>query len=90
MESIRKQLVNLFPDDAGAVVQDVVKGFVFPVEVAHEMLGSFGKVDNGLKIDDLGNRRFLGRKLPRQDFQISSVFFIGHGHDTSACLSFQK
>ncbi len=45
---------DLLLDDSRAVVEDVYERLVFPMEVAHEMLGAHRKVEDRLKVDDLG------------------------------------
>jgi len=41
-ERVAKDLVDMFAHDARAVVEDVHKGFVLAMHVAHKMLGAFG------------------------------------------------
>ena len=41
-ERVAKDLVDMFAHDARAVVEDVHKGFVLAVHVAHKMLGALG------------------------------------------------
>ena len=76
--------IDLFPDDAGGRVQDVDEGFIFAVQVAHEVLGALGQLEQCLCADDLAGRRRLGRVVPRQQRQIfqmiSDLFVFGtHG-----------
>ena len=53
--------IHLFPDDTGGGVQDVHKGLVFAVQVAHEMLRTFGQLEQRLCADDLaGSCRLRG------------------------------
>ena len=47
-------VVHFLPDDAGAVVQDVKEGVVFPVQVAHEMLHTFGEDEAAFQLNDSG------------------------------------
>ena len=75
-ERVAKDLVDMFAHDTRAVVEDVHKGFVLAVHVAHKMLGAFGQVENGREIDDLGKRGLLGRKLSRQQAQILKVLRV--------------
>ena len=75
-ERVAKDLVDMFAHDTRAVVEDVHKGFVLAVHVAHKMLGAFGQVENGREIDDLGKRGLLGGKLSRQQTQILKVLRI--------------
>ena len=65
---IPQDQVDLFPDHAGSVVQNVEKGFVFAVQIAHEMLGALGQPEQGFNADDLagGGRdggKFFGKQL---------------------------
>ena len=60
------------------------EGFVFAVQVAHEVLGALGQLEQRLCADDLAGRRRLGRVVPRQQRQIfqmiSDLFVFGtHG-----------
>ena len=75
-ERVAKDLVDMFAHDARAVVEDVHKGFVLAVHVAHKMLGAFGQVENGREIDNLGKRGLLGGKLSRQQTQILKVLRV--------------
>ena len=75
-ERVAKDFVDMFAHDARAVVEDVHKGFVLAMHVAHKMLGAFGQVENGREIDDLGKRGLLGGKLSRQQTQILKVLRI--------------
>ena len=75
-ERVAKDLVDMFAHDTRAVVEDVHKGFVLAVHVAHKMLGAFGQVENGREIDNLGKRGLLGGKLFRQQTQILKVLRV--------------
>ena len=75
-QRLGKQHVHLFPDDAGGIVEDVLEGLIFPVQVAHKMLGAFGQVEDGREIDDLGKRGLFGGELSRQQAQILEVLRI--------------
>ena len=75
-ERVAKDLVDMLAHDARAVVEDVHKGFVLAVHIAHKMLGALGQVENGREIDDLGERGLLGRKLSRQQTQILKVLRV--------------
>ena len=75
-ERVAKDLVDMFAHDTRAVVEDVHKGFVLAVHVAHKMLGAFGQVENGREIDNLGKRGLLGGKLSRQQTQILKVLRV--------------
>ena len=50
---IAEHLVNFLSDRPGSVLKDMGKSLVFPVNICQEMLGPLGKVQYGLKIDDL-------------------------------------
>ena len=72
--------IHLFPDDAGAVVENMAKSLFFPVEVAHEMLGALGEVEDGVEIDQLGTHSLDGGILPGQQLQVPPVLrFKGIG-----------
>ena len=58
--------IHLFPDDPGAVVEDMAEGLVLPMQIAHEMLGALGQVEDGAEIDDFGAHRLNIRILRRQ------------------------
>ena len=49
------------------------KGFVFAVQVAHEMFGAFGQLEQSLCADDLAGRRSLRGVIPREQGQIFEV-----------------
>ena len=74
----------LFQNDAGAVVEDVADGGVFPVQVADEMLRPLGQRQNGAEVYQLRAGGgligvFLGQKLqilPVKLFHISPSVFI--------------
>ena len=46
-ERVAKNLVDMLAHDARAVVEDVHKGLVLAMHVAHKMLGAFGQVEDG-------------------------------------------
>lgn len=75
-ERFAKNLVDMLAHDARAVVEDVHKGFVLAMHVAHKMLSAFGQVEDGREVDDLGKRGLLGGKLSRQQAQILEVLRI--------------
>lgn len=56
--------IHLFPDDTRSRVQDVDKGLVFTVQVAHKMFGALGQLEQSLCADDLAGRRSLRRVIP--------------------------
>ena len=62
---VRKNHFYFFPDDAGAVVQDVIKGFIFAVQVTHEVFRPLGQIDNRLQVDDFRKRR-IEKNLTRE------------------------
>ena len=72
-DGIPQHQVHFFTDDTGSGVQDVDKGFVFAVQVAHEMFGALGQLEQGLCTDDLAGRRSLRRVIPREQGQIFEV-----------------
>ena len=72
--------IHLFPDDAGAVVENMAESLLLPMEVAHEMLGALGKVEDGVEIDQLGTHSLDGGILPGQQLQVPPVLrFKGVG-----------
>jgi len=42
--------LHALADDAGAVVEDVLEGLVLAVDVRDEVLGTLGKVEDGLEV----------------------------------------
>ena len=56
--------IHFFADDAGGRVQDMYKGFVFAVQIAHKMLGTLGQLEQSLGTDDLAGRRSLRGVIP--------------------------
>ena len=75
-ERVAKDLVDMLAHHARAVIEDVHKGFVLAMHVAHKMLGALGQVENGREVDDLGKRGLLGGKLSRQQTQILEVLRV--------------
>ena len=53
----------------------MIESLVLPVQIAEEMLGSLGQIQDRLQVDDLRERRAPVGKLPRQQFQNFPVFF---------------
>ncbi len=49
-------MIHLFADNTGSGVQDMHKGLVFAVQIAHEMLGALGQLEQRLCADDLAGR----------------------------------
>ena len=75
-ERVAKDFVDMLAHHARAVVEDMHKGFVLAMHVAHEMLGALGQVEDGREVDDLGKRGLLGGKLSRQQAQILKVLRV--------------
>lgn len=75
-ERVAKDLVDMLAHDARAVVEDVHKGFVFAMHIAHKMLGALGQVEDGREVDDFGKCGLLGGELSRQQAQILEVLRI--------------
>ena len=80
-QSIVENLVHLLPDHARSVLQHVAESLVFTVKVRKEMLGTFGKVQNSLQVDDfsrsVGNgREFLRKQI--EEFQIGRRICLVH------------
>ena len=73
--------IHLFPDDTGGRVQNVHKGFVLAVQVAHEMLGALGQLEQRLIADDLAGGRRLRGVISGQQGQILQIIadLIGFG-----------
>ena len=73
--------IHLFPDDAGGGVQDVHKGLVFAVQVAHEMLRALGQLEQRLCADDLAGSCRLRRVISGQQGQVLQIIanLIGFG-----------
>ena len=46
-ERVAKDLVDMLAHDTRAVVEDVHKGFVLAMHIAHKMLGALGEVEDG-------------------------------------------
>ena len=65
--------VYLFADDAGSGVQDMYERLVLTVQVAHEVLGAFGQLEQCLCADDLAGGRCLRGIVPGQKAQIFQV-----------------
>ena len=75
-ERVAKDFVDMLAHDARAVVEDVHKGFVLAMHIAHNMLGALGQVEDGREVDDLGECGLLGGELSRQQAQILKVLRI--------------
>ena len=75
--------LDMLPYHPRAVVQDVHEGLVLTVQIAHEVLGALGEVQDGLQVDDLGEDGLLGGELLGQERQVlqglRGRLRIGHG-----------
>lgn len=69
-----EDIVNLLSHGTRTVAEYMRKGFVFAMNIRKEMLRAFGKVDNGLQIDDFGRCFFDGRVQFCEIFQIIFSF----------------
>ena len=74
--------IDLFPDDAGAVIQNMAKRLVLPVNVTHEMFRALGQRQVCLQVHDFRAQR-LYRRIPlcqkRQVFQpLRCIFLLPH------------
>ena len=76
--AVFKQNVDLLANDAGSVFQHMNERFIFPVDVADEMLGAFRKIEDRFEIDDLRGDLGDRRVLPCQQFQILHVRKLFH------------
>ena len=56
-KGVSEGLLNFPPDRSRSVAQNMRKGFVFAVNITDEMLRSFGEVEDGTQIDNLGAGR---------------------------------
>ena len=88
-----KDVLHLFPYDPGTVVQDVEKGRILSVQIAHEMLNALGQLQLGLQVDKLLINHFLGRIFFRQQAHYlagTAAVFLCAGHDhVLPCVLFQ-
>ena len=78
-EKVAEAVVDLVVDRAGGIFQDVGKVCILAVDIAHEMLGRFRQLQNGLQPHDLrrrcGNaREALGKKLQILDLALVHAF----------------
>ena len=80
-QRIAEYFVNMLANNARAVVEDVHEGFVFTVQIAHKVLGSFGQIKNRLQVDDLGEDRLLIGKLLREQREVLYGLFGTFGSD---------
>ena len=67
---VREPQVHFFPDDAGAVVHDMAERFVFPVNIAHEMLSALGQAELSTDTGDFRAQCFNGGVLFPQKTQV--------------------
>ena len=65
--------IDFFADDAGRRVQDVDKGLVLAVQIAHKVLRTLGQLEQSLCADDLAGCCRLRGVIPRQQGQIFQV-----------------
>ncbi len=56
-ELVAEDIVHVLAHHARAGVEDMQERLVFTVQVAHEMLGALGQVEECLQVDDLGEHR---------------------------------
>ena len=69
-ERVAEDVVNVLPYHARAVVQDVQERLVLAVQVAHEMLGALGQVEDCLQVDDLSEDGLLRGELLGKKTQV--------------------
>ena len=97
---IAQHLIHLFADHTGGRVQDMHKGLIFAVQIAHEMLGALGQLEQRLRADDLTGRCRLRGVVPGKQGQILQVItdfigfgahdFLHHGHFSAAARHFGR
>ena len=97
---IAQHLIHLFTDHTGGRVQDMHKGLIFAVQIAHEMLGALGQLEQRLCADDLTGRCRLRGVVPGKQGQILQVItdfigfgahdFLHHGHFSAAARHFGR
>ena len=71
---IAKQLFQLLLHFTGGGIQNVQEGFVFTVNIRHEMLGALGQIQHGPELDDLRTGGLDGRVLFAQQLQVVQLF----------------
>jgi len=69
-QSVAQPQRDLFTDNARAVIHDVTEGFVFAVDVAHEMLCAFGQAEDGAQPGDFGAQLFQRGILLRKQTKV--------------------
>jgi len=70
---IAQHLIHFFANDTGGGIQNMHKSFILAVQVAHEVLGAFGQLEQCLCADDLAGGRCLRGVVPGQKAQIFQV-----------------
>ena len=68
-----EDLIHVLAHHARAVAEDVYERLVLAVQVAHEVLGALGQVEDGLQIDDLGEHGLLAGKLLGKQAEVLEV-----------------
>ena len=78
---IAQHLIHLFTDHTGGRVQDMHKGLIFAVQIAHEMLSALGQLEQRLCADDLAGSCRLRGVISGQQGQVLQVVadLIGFG-----------
>ena len=51
------------------LLEDVDEGFVFAVDVGHEVFRAFREAHDGLEVDDFGRGGGAVAEVPREDFE---------------------
>ena len=69
-ELVAEDIVHVLAHHARAVVENMQERLVFTVQIAHEMLGALGQVEDCLQVDDLGKHRLLRGKMLREQAQV--------------------
>ena len=78
---IAQHLIYFFANDTGSGIQNMHKSFILAVQVAHEVLGTLGQLEQCLRADDLAGCRRLRRIIPREQGQVLEIIadLIGFG-----------
>ena len=78
---IAQHLIHFFANDTGSGIQNMHKSFILAVQVAHEVLGTLGQLEQCLRTDDLAGCRRLRRIIPRKQGQVLEIIadLIGFG-----------
>ena len=82
-ELVAEDIVHVLAHHARAVVEDMQERLVFTVQVAHEMLGALGQVEDCLQVDDLGEHRLLRGKMLREQAQVLERLVGAGDHDAA-------